>query len=206
MDGFQLHSEANSLYSYWPVFIMPYNLPPNKCVKHGFVFLALVIPGPKELKKKINIFLRLLMEEMKELWQGVDAYDSHLNCRFNLRAAYLWSIHDYLAYDKFADWCVHSRLNCPICMDDTDAFRLQHGKKVSFFYCHRRFLPSNHSFRNDTRSFLKGKTVRKGPPKRKFGTDIIKMLNDPKESENGVFEGYGENHNWTHKSCLLELN
>jgi hypothetical protein len=84
----------------------------------------------------MNIFLRRLMEEMKELWQGVDAYDSHLKYRFNLHAAYLWSIHDYLAYDKFAGWCVHGRLNCPICMDDTNAFRLQHDKKVSFFDCH----------------------------------------------------------------------
>jgi hypothetical protein len=90
-------------------------------------------------------------------------------------------------------------------MDDTDAFRLQHDKNVSFFDCHRRFLPSNHSFRIDTQSFLKGKTIRKGPPKQKFGADIIKMLDDMKKSENGVFEGYGENHNWTHKSCLWEL-
>jgi hypothetical protein len=80
-------------------------------------------------------------------------------------------------------------------MDDTEAFRLQHGKKVSFFDCYRRFLPSNHSFRNDPRSFMKGKTIRKGPPKPKFEVDIIKMLDDLKESENGVFEGYGENHN-----------
>jgi hypothetical protein len=32
------------------------------------------------------------------------------------------------------------------------------------------------------------------------------MLDDLKESENGVFEGYGKNHNWTHKSCLCELS
>jgi hypothetical protein len=69
--------------------------------------------------------------------------------------------------------------NCPICMDDTDAFRLQHGKKVSFFYCHQRFPPLNHSFRNETRTFLKGKTVRKGPPKRKFRADIIKSAQWP---------------------------
>jgi hypothetical protein len=25
-----------------------------------------------------------------------------------------------------------------------------------------------------------------------------KTLDDLKESENGVFQGYGENHNWTH--------
>jgi hypothetical protein len=90
-------------------------------------------------------------------------------------------------------------------MDGIDAFRLQHGKKVSFFDCHRRFLPLNHMFRNDTQLFLKGKIIRKGPPKQKFGEDIIKMLDELKESENGVFEGYGENHNWTHKSYLWEL-
>jgi hypothetical protein len=68
---------------------MLYNLPPNKCLKEGLIFFALVILGPKEQKKQINIFLRSLMEELKELWQGVDAYDNHLKCRFNLRGAYL---------------------------------------------------------------------------------------------------------------------
>jgi hypothetical protein len=58
--------------------VIPYNLPPNKFLKELFIFLALVILGPKKPKKQINIFLRLLMEELKELWQGVDAYDSHL--------------------------------------------------------------------------------------------------------------------------------
>jgi hypothetical protein len=80
-------------------------------------------------------------------------------------------------------------------MDDTDAFRLQHGKKVSFFDCHQRFLPTNHSFMNDRRPFLKGKTVRKEPPKRTLRADIIERLDDLKETENGVFEGYGKNHN-----------
>jgi hypothetical protein len=122
-DGFQPHSKT-SPYSYWPVFIMPYNLPPNKCLKQGFIFFALINPCPKKSKKQMNIFLHSLMEEMKELWQGVDVYDSHLKCQLNLHAAYLWSIHNYLAYGKFVGWCVHDRLNCPICIDDTDAFRL----------------------------------------------------------------------------------
>jgi hypothetical protein len=39
-----------------------------------------VIPGPKEPKKQMNIFLRTLMEQLKELWQGVYAYDSYLKC------------------------------------------------------------------------------------------------------------------------------
>jgi hypothetical protein len=59
---------------------MPYNLLPNKYLKQDFVFLALVIPGPKEPRKQMNIFLRSLMEEMKVPWQWVDAYDSYLKC------------------------------------------------------------------------------------------------------------------------------
>jgi hypothetical protein len=65
-------------------------------------------------------------------------------------------------------------------MDDSDAFKLENDKKVTFFDCHRRFLPLNHPFSNDRRSFLKGKTVRKGPPKRTFGADIMKTLDDLK--------------------------
>jgi hypothetical protein len=173
---------------------MPSNLPPNKCLNEGFIFLALVILGPKESKKQMNIFLCSLMEGLKELWQGVDAYDSHLKCRFNLRVVYLWSIYDYLAYDKFFGWCVHGRLNYLVCMDESDAFR-QHGRKVSFFDCHRRFLPSSHEFRDDKESFHKGKKVRKGPPKRKLEADIMKMLGEVKESQNGEFKCYGEKHN-----------
>jgi hypothetical protein len=160
-DGFQPHNTDSSPYSCWPVFVMPYNLAPYICLKQGFIFLALVIPGPKESKKQMNVLLQPLFEELKKLWPGVDAYDSHLKCRFNLRVACLWSIHDYLAYGKFAGWCVHGHLNCPVCMEDSDAFRLEHGRKVSFFDYHRRFLPSNHPFRSERRSFLKGKTIRK---------------------------------------------
>jgi hypothetical protein len=55
-DGFQPDSEVNNLYSCWPIFVMSYNLSPNKCLKQDFVFLALVILGTKEPRKQINIF------------------------------------------------------------------------------------------------------------------------------------------------------
>jgi hypothetical protein len=48
------------------------------------------------------MFLRALFKELKELWHWVYAYDSHLKCRFNLRVAYQWLIHDYLAHDIFS--------------------------------------------------------------------------------------------------------
>jgi hypothetical protein len=87
-------------------------------------------------------------------------------------------------------------------MDESDAFRLQHSRKVSFFDCHQRFLLLSHEFRGDKESFQKGKSVRKGPPKRKLRADIVKMLGELKESQNDGFKGYDEKHNWTHKSCF----
>jgi hypothetical protein len=77
-NGFHPHSTDSHPYSCWPIFVMPYNLPPDKCLKEGFIFLALVIPGPKEPKKQMNIFLEPLFEELKNLWSRVDAYDSHM--------------------------------------------------------------------------------------------------------------------------------
>jgi hypothetical protein len=80
-------------------------------------------------------------------------------------------------------------------MDDSDAFRLKHGRKVTFFDCLQRFLPLSHTFRGDKRAFLKGKTVIKGPPKWKLWADIMKILDDFKELKNGGFEGYSKNQN-----------
>jgi hypothetical protein len=51
----------------------------------------------------------------------------------------------------------------------------------------------------------KARELEKGHQSEKLGADITQMIDDLKESGNGKFEGYGENHNWTHKSCLSEL-
>jgi hypothetical protein len=69
-DGFQPHNNDSHPYPCWPVFVMPYNLPPNKCLKEWFIFLALVIPGPREPKKQMNIFLQPLFEELKNYGKG----------------------------------------------------------------------------------------------------------------------------------------
>jgi hypothetical protein len=79
-------------------------------------------------------------------------------------------------------------------MDDSNTFRLEHNRKVTLFDYHGSFLPMSHTFRGYKWSFLKGKTIRNGPPKQKLGADIIKMPNNIKESENGGFKGYGEKH------------
>jgi hypothetical protein len=91
-------------------------------------------------------------------------------------------------------------------MDESNAFRLHQNRKVSFFDCHRRFLPLSHKYRGDNESFMKGKSIIKGPPKQKLRADIVKMLIELKESQDGGFDCYSEKHNWIHKSCLWELS
>ncbi|WVZ94451.1 LOW QUALITY PROTEIN: hypothetical protein U9M48_040340 [Paspalum notatum var. saurae] len=85
-DGFTPFSTSASPYSCWPVFIMPYNLPPEMVLKDEFIFLALVILGPEHPGKNFNVFLHPLIEELKQLWIGVKAYDSYAKKKFNLRA------------------------------------------------------------------------------------------------------------------------
>jgi hypothetical protein len=57
-----------------------YNLHSSK------TFLA---PSLKDPLTKINVFMQPLIEELKVLCQGMETYDSHLNCRFKLRVAYM---------------------------------------------------------------------------------------------------------------------
>jgi hypothetical protein len=68
--------------------------------------------------------LKRLIEELKELWKGVEAYDVFKKQIFKLRVAYLWSVHDFMAYAIFTGWSTHGRLTCPYCGSDTDCFRL----------------------------------------------------------------------------------
>ncbi|WVZ89264.1 hypothetical protein U9M48_035690 [Paspalum notatum var. saurae] len=205
MDGFTPFNTNASLYSCWPVFIIPYNLPPELVNKDEYMFLALVIPGPEHLGPKLNMLMRPLFKDLKKLWRGVKAYDSYAKKELTLHAAYLWSVHDFMAYGDWSGWCVHGRLRCPICMNDSDAYKLKHGEKVSFFDCHRRWLPFKRDLCSSITAFRKGIKITKGPPKSLTAKQIMAWHAQLKPGENGRFVGYGKKHNWTHKSILWEL-
>jgi hypothetical protein len=56
-------------------------------MKYEFIFLCLIIPGPDYPGKKLNVMLKPLIEELKELWKGVEAYNVFKNrySNFELR-------------------------------------------------------------------------------------------------------------------------
>jgi hypothetical protein len=135
-NGFTPFGENATSYSCWPVFVVPYNLPSSLCMKYEFMFLCLIVPGPDHPRPKLNVMLKPLIDELKELWNRVEAYDSYKKQKFTLWAAYLWSIHDFMAYNIFAGWSVHERLTCLICHSDTDCFYLTAGGKINYFDCY----------------------------------------------------------------------
>jgi hypothetical protein len=205
-DGFSPFNMTASSYSCWPVFAIPYNLPPHLCMKYDYMFLCLVIPGPEHPGTRLHVMMQPLIDDLDKLWQGVEAYDCYKKQRFTLRAAFLWSIHDFPAYGIFAGWSCHGLLTCPICGKDTDCFRLEFGGKICYFDCHKRFLPENHPFRFQRNAFRKDTIVTKGPPKRMSGTEILAMLKDLKMNTDGNgYVGFGTEHNWTHICGLWDL-
>jgi hypothetical protein len=90
IDDFNPFSEKNTKYSMWPVFVVPYNLPPWECMEESNFMMALLIPGPTSPGKDFDMFLEPLVEDLLELWSGVCAYDGLSDKMFSLHAAVLW--------------------------------------------------------------------------------------------------------------------
>ena len=46
-DGFNSFGQMSTSYSMWHVVLLPYNLPPWKCMKKRSFFMSLLIPNPR---------------------------------------------------------------------------------------------------------------------------------------------------------------
>jgi hypothetical protein len=75
LDGFDPFSTNSVPYSCRPIFAVTNNLPPSLCMKFELMFLCLIVPGLKAPGPRINVMLKPLIEELKQLWIGVQAYD-----------------------------------------------------------------------------------------------------------------------------------
>ncbi|KAG8485982.1 hypothetical protein CXB51_019310 [Gossypium anomalum] len=97
-DGFNPFKIMSTSYSTWTVVLVPYNLPLWICMKQSSFILSMIIPREKGPGNDIDIYLQPLIEELKQLWSGVETYDVLRKENFNLRAALLWTINDFPAY------------------------------------------------------------------------------------------------------------
>uniref|UniRef100_M1CWK3 TNP2, partial n=1 Tax=Solanum tuberosum TaxID=4113 RepID=M1CWK3_SOLTU len=87
-DGFNPFGTMSSTYSTWPVFLIPYNLPPWMCMKHTSFILSMIIPGKQTPGNNRDVYFQPLVKELRELWNdGVETFDSSLNETFRVHAA-----------------------------------------------------------------------------------------------------------------------
>ncbi|GJT93242.1 reverse transcriptase domain-containing protein [Tanacetum coccineum] len=66
-DGFNPFGNLSQSYSMWPVILTTYNLPPWLCMKESSFMLTLLIPVPKSLGKDIDVYLRPLIDDLKQI-------------------------------------------------------------------------------------------------------------------------------------------
>ena len=67
-SGFSPFGHYEQTYSFWLVIVTPYNLALWMCKKRQFKFIALLIPGPKNSKGNLDIYMQPLIEELVQLW------------------------------------------------------------------------------------------------------------------------------------------
>ncbi|KAL0446039.1 UNVERIFIED_CONTAM: hypothetical protein Slati_1731800 [Sesamum latifolium] len=122
-----------------------------------------------------------------------------------MRAVLMWTVNDLLAYGMASGWSIAGVMGCPICMDNTRAFHLQHGRKACYFDCHSQFLPKQHPYRRNKKSFMKNRVENKVVSPRLSGDQILDWVADISpavELPLSLPEGYGTDHKWMKKSIF----
>ena len=88
--------------------------------------MSLLIPGRNSPRKDIDVYLRPLIDELKDLWEiGVRTFDSYKKEYFQMHASLLWTINDFPAYGDLSGWSTKGYLACPVCNDDAPSRKLR---------------------------------------------------------------------------------
>ncbi|RVX00750.1 hypothetical protein CK203_026403 [Vitis vinifera] len=171
-DGFNPFGNMSHSYSMWPIILVPYNLPPWKCMKEPFLMMSLLIPGPHSPGKEIDVYLRPLINELKELWHdGIETYDVSIGQYFKMHAAILWTINDFPAYGMLSGWSTKGYMACPVCNVDTSSQSLR--SKICYMG-HRHYIQTKHPWRKSR--LHDGKLEMNPAPQSFSGDDILQQL------------------------------
>ena len=105
MDGVNPYSLQNTNYLVWPVVVINKNIPPWSSMKNEHLMLALIVPGRIQVKN-INVYLQPLVDELKELWDGINVYDVSrpiaIHKSFTLYGICAYTTHDYPGLGVFS--------------------------------------------------------------------------------------------------------
>lgn len=176
LDGVNPYSNQSLSHSTWPVVLLNYNLPPWLVTKRFFLMLVLLIPGKESVtSENIDVYLAPLIEELQQLWHGVNAVDvsdDSGNQNFVLKAMLMWCIHDYPAYGLVSGQVTKGYRGCTECGPNVTTRRSTIlGKNV--YLGHRRYLRRHHPYRRLQRAF-DGTRENRAPPCLLTGRDIVR--------------------------------
>ncbi|GKA20535.1 zinc finger, PHD-type containing protein [Tanacetum coccineum] len=137
-------------------------------LKSSFMMM-LLIPGPISQGKDIDVYLRPLIDDLKDLWAkpGVETIDVATGQKFNMRVMVLWTINDFPARSSLYGWSRQGYKACPTYNEDTPSTCVL-GKTT--YVGHRRFLKKPHKWR---RSLDFNGEIKDGDSLRKFNRDDI---------------------------------
>ncbi|CAM8990163.1 unnamed protein product [Rhodiola kirilowii] len=91
-----------------------------------FNWLTILIPGPSNPKKCLDIYLRPLIDDLVRLWNvGIDTYDANRKHSFTLRAALMWTVSDFPAYAMLSGWSTQGKLGCPLLYEKHKDIRVE---------------------------------------------------------------------------------
>ncbi|MCO5556412.1 hypothetical protein L7F22_009961 [Adiantum nelumboides] len=170
LDGVNPFSMHLSKWSTWPVVLVNYNLPPFICFKKEHLILSLIIPGKRQVKD-LNVYLAPLIDDLLELWRGIDMLDmskQNYGRKFRVRGILAWTIRDFPGYGYCAGCSTKGYKACPICDDWLKStyrrstltlsisiwFQLEYWKDLKIFH----LLNPMHIFKNVGHSLWKNLT------------------------------------------------
>jgi hypothetical protein len=117
------------------------------------MMLSILISGPHQPGVSIDMFLRLLIDDLQKLWKekGIKVYDGFRKNVFNLRALLFTTITDIPGHRSVSRQSKGEK-DCFHCLDDTESVWLNNSKKRGYVR-HRRFLPKSHQYREMKHQF-----------------------------------------------------
>ncbi|GJV07562.1 hypothetical protein Tco_1345218 [Tanacetum coccineum] len=187
-DGFNPFGNLSQSYSMWPVISTTYNLPLRLGMKESSLMLTLLIPGPKSPGKDIDVYLRPLIDDLKDLWafKGVETIDVAIGLTFNMRAMLLWTINDFPARSSLSGWSGQGYMACTTCNEDTPSMRVL---SKTAYVGHKRFLKNPYKWRRLLN--FNGETEDKEPPRKFTRAQILTQLDRLPTHEKGKHPSYG---------------
>ena len=136
--------------------------------------MPVLIQGPKQPVNDIDVYLRPLVEELLQLWNGngVCVWDEQRHEEFNLHVLLFVTINDWPALSNLSGQTNKGYHACTHCLDDTKSIYLDICRK-NVYLGHRPFLPTNLQCRKKGKHFKGEADHRKKPAMRTGDTYLL---------------------------------